>query len=247
MRISLNPILTAFVTLMSISSVAFAAKKGPGPSMAPSASSSKSVDRDFLVSSALVTESKGKMLLHLELNAADEAGIALEGGVLGEQEQLHPNDVEETGNSMKVQGIQASLLISRYSEPTRLGGFFWTLGGGYHEYTAEWKKRPSEQESEIRLAAKDSDGYLHHRVKGSGFMGSARLGYRYVAAEWPIAIGGHLGIKHTNSTIRDIEVDEAEEQEMNLSYIPTDDSEKKSIRHQFMTQPDFAIDFGLIF
>lgn len=229
-----------------ICSTALAAKKAPSMAASNSSSSGKASDRDFLVSFPIVAE-RPQLRLHLEFNAWNEAGIALEGGLIGETEELDAKEIDETGNSLKIKGAQASLLISRYSEPTRLGGFFWTLGGGYRQFSAEWKTRPETGSNEPALASPDSEGYLHHRVVGSGVMGQARVGYRYVAAEWPVAIGAHIGMRHTNTTVKDVDVEDEEEQELKLQYSPTNDREKKNLKHRMMTQPDFTIDFGVIF
>ena len=224
-----------------------AAKKGAQGMMSTSGASSKSgASRDFLVSMPLAAE-RPQLRLHMEYNAGNEAGIALEGGMIGTSEELGTKEVGETGNSMKVSGVQAGLLLSRYSEPTRLGGFFWTLGAGYRQYAAEWKKRPVTQETETRLSTTDDDGYLHHRIVGSGPVGFGRLGYRYVAAEWPIALGGHVGIRHMTSTIKDTDVDQEEQKELKLQYSPTNSTERKSVNNRMMTQPDLTIDLGVVF
>ncbi len=211
-------------------------------------SDAKSGDRTFYFSLPFVAE-RPQLRPHIELNLGNEAGLAIEGAMIAESEELSESETIESGNSLKVKGVQASLLLSRYSEPTQLGGFFWTLGAGYRQYTADWKKKPSnqEREPEMRLDSVDSDGYLHHRVEGRGATGHFRAGYRYVAAQWPIAIGGHVGLRHMVSTIRDVEMTEDEEKEMNLDYTPVTDRERKSIRNRMMTTPDFALDFGMIF
>lgn len=249
MRLSMK-----ILPLLTIASLGFAwpafgagKKSGGSTSMSNSSGSSKkSADRDFLVSFPIVADHP-QARVHLELNIADEAGIALEAAALGQVEELDQKEIEETGNSMKVKGYQASMLISRYSESTRLGGFFWSLGGGYRQYSGEWKKRPEKQETSLRLESADNDGYLHHRVTGSGTLAHARVGYRYVAAEWPLAIGGHVGVRHMNSTIKDTEVKPEEEKELHIQYSETTATEREALKHKMMTTPDITVDFGLIF
>jgi hypothetical protein len=235
--------LSTILSGVVVSGVAYSAKPTPGLGQSKTSGSS---DRDFLISHPIAAE-RPQLRLHLELNMANEAGIALEGGVIGETEELGPKEIEETGNSLKVRGAQASLLISRYSEPTRLGGFFWTLGAGYRQFVAEWKKKPTNQVGETRLATADSDGYLRHRINGRGTFGTARFGYRYVAAEWPLAIGAHVGIRHMNSVVKDAEVEDEEESKLNLTYSQTDSGERRSIQNRLMTQPDFTLDAGIVF
>jgi len=138
-------------------------------------------------------------------------------------------------------------LIARYSEPQSLSGFFWSLGGGYRQYNAEWKKKPEDADKEPRMSMTDDDGYLHHRVVGSGVVGVARVGYRFIPAEWPIALGAHIGMRHMNSTVKDVEVDDDEQEKLNLEYSKINEKERKSIKNRMMTQPDFAIEFGFSF
>ncbi|MCX6126312.1 MAG: hypothetical protein NTV34_16385 [Proteobacteria bacterium] len=155
---------TAIFCLFMGTQASEAAKKAGQGMMSTSGATGKSgASRDFLVSMPLASE-RPQLRLHMEYNAGNEAGIALEAGMIGTSEELGTKEVGETGNSMKVSGVQASLLLSRYSEPTRLGGFFWTLGGGYRQYAAEWKKRPVAQETETRLSATDEDGYIVPRI-----------------------------------------------------------------------------------
>ena len=231
------------------SGLAFSAPKKGGsvaPSMSTSSNGKKGVDRDYLLSLPVVAETP-QARLHLEYNIESLVGIALEGGILGDNELLSRKEIEEKGNSLTTKGVQGALLFSRYSEPSRLGGFFWTLGGGYRQYTAEWKKKPNEKENDLRLDSTDGDGYLHHRIEGRGTFGTARVGYRYVASEWPVSIGGHLGVRHMTSTVVDKEVDQEEQTELKLNYSPTTPEEKKTIRNSVMTTPDVTIDVGLIF
>lgn len=127
-----------------------------------------------------------------------------------------------------------------------MGGFFWTLGAGYRRWGAEWKKQPDPKES-LRLGLVDEKGYLHHRVEGKGVTGHGRVGYRYVASEWPLAIGAHFGLRHMNSQVKDVNVSEEEEQKLSLQYSKLSDDERNSLKHQMMTTADFTVDFGFVF
>ena len=223
----------------------FAAQK-KGSMMSPGGGDGKMKDHDFLVSIPLITE-RPQARLHMELNAASEFGIALEGSMLTEAEELSAGEADKTGDSMKVSGYQGSLLISRYSDPSRLAGFFWTLGAGYRQFNADWKKKLDNSDTGLRLTEADSGGYLHHRVRGAGGTGHARVGYRWAVAEWPIAIGAHLGVRHMNSKVHDVEVSEEQQQELHLQYSPTSDQEKKSVSRREMTTRDISLEFGMIF
>lgn len=235
-------------TAMVLSSlvVAGVANAAPKKSSGSSMSSSKASNRDYLVSLPLVAD-RPQLMLHLEYNLMQEAGIAIEGAILGETESLPKDEIDETGNSMKVKGSQVSLVVARYSEPARLSGFFWALGAGYRQYSTEWKKKIDKEEVGLRLDSVDEQGYLHHRVNVAGTTGHARVGYRWTAAEWPVSIAGHVGLRHMNSRVKDVEVDDSEEQELKVQYSDTNDSEKKSLKNTTMTEPDIRLDFGLSF
>lgn len=236
--------------LLSVSTTGFAAaKKSMG--MSTSSGGAKETDRDYLISIPIVADSS-QARLHLEYNVQKTFGLALEAAALGEREIMSPKEVDSTGDSLKTKGTQVSLLFSRYSEPAHLGGFFFALGAGYRQYSAEWKKRPDDQNKEVALQSNtalqlDDDGYLHHRVKGSGTTGHARVGYRWVAAEWPVAIGGHVGLRHVSSSVKDVDVDQEQQKELKLNYSPTNDAEKKSLKNRVMTEPDISIELGLAF
>lgn len=233
--------------LLSVDTTGFAAaKKSMG--MSTSSSGGKETDRDYLITIPIVADSS-QARLHLEYNVQKTFGLAIEAAALGEREIMTPKEVDTTGDSLKTKGSQVSLLFSRYSEPAHLGGFFFTLGAGYRQYSAEWKKKPNEEDKTdaLRLDSVDDTGYLHHRVKGSGTTGHARVGYRWVAAEWPVAIGGHLGLRHVSSSVKDVEVDQEKQKELKLNYSPTTDAEKKSLKNRVMTEPDISIEIGLAF
>lgn len=230
--------------LLSVSTVSLAAGKKMG--MSTSSSGGKETDRDFLISIPVVADST-QARIHLEYNVEKTFGLALEAAALGETEMLTKSEIDKTGDSLKVKGSQVSLLFTRYSEPTRLGGFFFALGGGYRQYTADWKKKPDEKTTALQLESADDNGYLHHRIQGSGATGHARVGYRWVAAEWPVSVGGHLGIRHVSSNVKDVEVDQEKQKELNLHYSASNEVERKTLKNKVMTSPDLAIELGVVF
>ena len=209
---------------------------------AGSSGGSKSGGRDWLLTLPLMAGGA----LHAEYNAGGTMGLALEYSAIGAVEELLPEDVQETGNSLTIDGVQLSALMSRYSDERNMGGFFWTLGAGYRVWNAEWKKRPGEKEA-LRLALVDQDGYLHHRVQGKGVTGHCRLGYRFVANEWPLAVGAHLGIRHMNSQVRDSDVPVKEQEELQLTYSDITEKERTHLKNRMMTRADISLDFGFAF
>jgi hypothetical protein len=232
--------LKAVVTfaLVSFGTNAIAAPISKGGS----SSGGKSGGRDWLLTLPLFAGGA----LHAEYNAGGVMGLALEYSAIAAVEELMDEEILETGNSLAIDGVQVSALMSRYSDERNMGGFFWTLGAGYRVWNAEWKKRPGEKEV-TRLGLVDEEGYLHHRVQGKGVTGHGRFGYRYVANEWPLAVGAHLGLRHMNSQVTDAEVDVKEEQELDLSYSEVTEKERKHLKHRMMTRADISLDFGFVF
>ncbi len=225
--------------LASQSAMGATAKKVASPS-----SSSKG-GHDWLFSLPLIAD-RPQLRLHAEYNAGRSVGIALEAGVISTVEELSDEETVLTGNSLQINGLQASLLMSRYSDEPNMAGFFWTVGAGYRRWGAEWKKQVAPKES-LRLNMVDEKGYLHHRVEGKGGTGHARIGYRYVANEWPLAFGAHIGIRHMNSQVTDVKVSQAEETKLNLQYADLSTEERRSLKNRMMTTSDITIDFGLAF
>ena len=251
MKRSYAKIVGLSLCLMSINSTGFAAAKKSMGLSTTSSGGGKEADRDFLISIPVVADS-AQARLHLEYNVQKTFGLALEAAALGEKELLSPKEIDASGDSLKTKGTQVSLLFARYSEPAHMGGFFFALGAGYRQYTAEWKKKPDDQNKAAALQsntslAVDDTGYLHHRVKGSGTTGHARVGYRWVAAEWPVSVGGHLGMRHVSTSVKDVDVDEEKQKDLKLNYSPTNDAEKKSLKNRVMTERAMAIELGVVF
>ena len=228
-----------------VAAVAAPMKKGPPMMAATQSGGSKSGGHDWIFSLPVVAE-RQQLRLHAEYNAFRSIGLALEAGQIATTEEMGDEEIRATGSSLAIDGYQASLLMSRYSDPANMGGFFWSLGAGYRKWDAEWKKKPDEKEAQ-RASLVDEEGYLHHRVEGKGATAHFRVGYRYVANEWPLAVGGHVGLRHMNSQVTDVTVKEDEQTKLHATYSKVDDGERKQLKHKMMTTPDFTVDFGLAF
>lgn len=226
------------LVLASHTAMGAAAKKMPSPSASKGG-------HDWLFSLPLVAE-RPQLRIHAEYNADRSVGIALEAGVISKVEELTDEEIALTGNSLQVNGLQASLLMSRYSDEANMAGFFWSLGAGYRRWQAEWKKQVSEKET-LRLDSVDDKGYLHHKFEGKGATGHMRLGYRYVGTDWPLAFGAHVGVRHMNSQISDVDVPESEQTRLKLQYSDLSSEERRSMKNRMMTTSDIAVDFGLVF
>lgn len=217
-----------------------------GAAAKKSASSSSSKGgHDWLFSLPIIAD-RPQLRIHAEYNASRSLGLALEAGIISSIEELSDEEIALTGNSLQINGLQASILMSRYSDEPNMAGFFWSLGAGYRRWGAEWKKQVTAKES-LRLNFVDENGFLHHRVEGKGVTGHARVGYRYVASEWPLAFGAHIGIRHMNSQVTDVEVSEADQAKLKLQYSDLSPEERSSLKNRMMTTPDITIDFGFAF
>ncbi len=220
-------------------------KKSSSASSSSSDGEKKSSGRDWLVSLPVMTE-RPQLRVHMEYNAGRSAGLALELATIARSEELRETEILATGNSLIISGAQASLLLSRYSDEANLGGFFWTVGAGYKQWVADWKNQPAEN-NDSRVGLVDEGGHLHHRVIGRGTTGHIRGGYRYVAREWPISVGAHIGLRHMNSQINDVNVSDAEEKKLAYEYAPISSRERRSMKNRMMTTPDITVDFGAAF
>lgn len=148
----------------------------------------------------------------LEFNVASRVALGLEVSVSPAHENLADREIESTGgDSLVSSGREASLLVSRYSQPTRLAGFFWTLGGGYRQSVAHWSRTPPSSYS-IDTHALDEDNRAAHYVRADGAVVHARAGYRYVFEALPLHACLRLGYRHFEAKVSDVEVtaDEAE-------------------------------------
>ena len=128
------------LSLISQGALAAAMKKTSSASSS-SSGGSKSGGRDWLISLPVIAE-RPQFRIHAEYNAARIVGLAIEAATIATVEELGEDEIVATGNSLTINGAQASLLMSRYSDEANMGGFFWSTGVGYRRWNAEWKKKP---------------------------------------------------------------------------------------------------------
>ena len=238
-------VILSGLCLVASGAQAASTKKNSAMAASSQSSSLKASGKDWLVSLPVVAE-RPQMRLHVEYNADHSIGLGFEAAAISTTEELGEEEILTTGNSLTLNGVQGSLLMSRYSDEAHMGGFFWTVGAGYRKWHAEWKKKPDERENQ-RLGLVDDGGYLHHRVEGKGVTAHLRAGYRYVANEWPLSLGAHIGLRHMNSQVTDVAVNDSEQEKLQLNYSELNDKERRELRHRMMTTPDFTVDLGLAF
>lgn len=181
----------------------------------------------------------------LEYNMGGVATLSLEGARVVPGEDLAESTIEETGDSLKTDGMQGALLISRYSQGTTMSGFYWSLGAGYRQLRAVWKTKSEGDEEGTRMSLMDADGKLTRDLEVSGTTGHGRLGWRFVADSFPFLFGAHIGVRHFNATVRDIEDSELADEGIRVA--PISDTEKKNLKRRMMTAFEPGVEVGLTF
>ncbi len=183
---------------------------------------------------------------HLEFNLGGEAGIALEGTYIHRADDVTESEAQETGGDyLETHGRQIALLISRYSEPADLGGFYWTLGAGYRELNTTWIVEPTDDDTAMDMSlVSESDGKLHHDGEMSGVTGHGRLGYRHIGSSYPVVIGTYFGLRHYASGVDDTV---GEDGRVTSGNAPMTDLEKIRLSRRFQTRPEIAVEMGWAF
>jgi len=246
MKIS-RPVVIASMLVFALAgtSEVFAAPGKSSPAGATSSSSSSSSSggssgsRSFILTVPLVSMTRDAVFRG-ELNTVS-ASFSVESAFMGAAEEYPEEKLLLTGDSMITSGRQASILVSRYSNQSNMSGWFWTLGAGARQMDGIWKTSPSTLAlmTGINLV-QDSAGKVLHNYKATGTTGHARVGYRWVSRSIPLAIGGHIGIRHFEGKFEDAAP-------LDPDYTPLAVDEKASLRRRYMTRLEPAVEFGLAF
>ncbi len=242
----------AFVLCASQTVVAAAAPKAggsgsgsPGPSAGMSSggsgSSSSAAGSRSLVLTVPVVNLTRDAAFRAEVNL-HSASLSVESAITEESEEYPEEKILLTGDSMISNGRHIALMLSRYGNPANMSGWFWTLGAGMRTMTGIWKTNPS-QLGLTRGAASlviDDAGKVMHSYTATGTTGHARFGYRWVSQSIPLAIGGHIGVRHFDGQFKDVEP-------VNSDYSPLAIDDQAWLRRRYMTRIEPAIEFGLAF
>ena len=191
---------------------------------------------------SLTSESAGR----IELNLGMRAALAIEASYIHEHDRIHEDVTEETGETMYVNsGRSASMHIARFSQPNRLAGFYWSLGAGFQTVDVAWTVPADEEDPEIDFALLPDDGMMNHRAILSGVTGHGRVGYRYVADDYPFMAGIYLGFRHFQSGVEDYH--EAKEEEADEGVSNLTDYEKERLKRKFKTAFTPSLTMGFAF
>jgi len=190
-------------------------------------------------------ESGNQTTAHLEFNLGGEAGLAIEGTYIHRNDDVSEDEAKETNDDfLETHGRQFAVLISRYSEPMDLGGFYWTLGLGHRTLNTTWNVEPASDDESISTALVGEDGKLNHEAVMTGMTGHGRLGYRYIGNEYPFVIGSYLGMRHFASGVEDVNANGESATDGNA---PLTDLEKVRLTRRFQTRLEFAVEMGWAF
>ncbi len=216
----------------------------PGPSSGMSSGSSGNTSAGgsrSLVLTVPVVNLTRDAAIRAEVNL-HSVSLSIESAISEESEEYPEEKILLTGDSMITNGRHIALMLSRYGNPANMSGWFWTLGAGLRRMNGTWKTNPS-QLGLIKGAASlviDDAGKVMHRYTATGTTGHARFGYRWVSQSIPLAIGGHIGVRHFDGQFKDLDPVDAD-----FSPLAIDD--QASLRRRYMTRLEPAIEFGLAF
>jgi len=198
--------------------------------------------RNFLVSMPLsvTRETVG----HFEFNLGGRASIAIEAMGNGPQQDVSDQDQKWTGESLVSQGMGADVMVSRYTQPGRLAGFYWGLGLGYRQQQAKWRVKPASDDQDVNTSLVDDTNRLDHDATLSGATGHFRAGYRYVGVDAPVLIGAYVGARHFQAGVRDAKTIQKDDANDGIQYVPMTEAEKERLKRRYETQPEIGIEFG---
>ncbi len=199
--------------------------------------------RSFAIALPLVSidgEASGRM----EFNLMAEGSMALEVSGQKAEEQISEERQLTTRESMIAGGKAASLIIARYTQPQSMSGFFWALGAGFREERADWRVEPSNKDVAAKSLSTDRDGLLNHRALLKGGTVHGRLGYRYSGTSYPFMIGGYIGARHFQASVKDVE---ASDEDSNVTITAMTEYEKEKLRRRSGTSSESTIEVGVMF
>lgn len=221
-------------------SVVMAAMPG-APGGAPSSSNSASKGGKSFSLTLPVMPLTRDTAARIEYNIGAIA-LALEGSRMSESEELSPEKMVLTGDSMVSAGQQASILITNYAQPGRLAGWFWMIGAGVRTMKGVWRTNPSQLATLTGITlVPDEKGKVLHRYEAEGATGHFRVGYRWISESIPLALGAHVGFRHFDGRFTDAESELASD----TTRLAIDD--QSALRRRYMTRLEPALEFSLVF
>lgn len=184
--------------------------------------------------------------LHLSYNYDNQFAIGLEVTGLGDHERLSERERKEApGSSLLVKSGEIGLMMSRFSRPEAMAGWYWGLGLGYKALNAAWTKTPKKLVSSDGLQPSQIEEPQKMRVLASGNTITGKFGYRFVGSELGFVASLSLIIKHFQNRVKDAFPEEGAQDEEKFTAISRKD--KETLRKRLTTQAFPAIEIGWAF
>ena len=193
--------------------------------------------KDFVITLPIIAMG-GEAQAKFEYNLSGSGSLGVELLIVQEGEVFTEDEVaEQNGDSLMVKGSELALSYSSYSNVSKMSGGYWSLGLGYRQLQADWTRGPSEDFSPVGVSL-DGDGKFKHELNSSGATAHARVGYRYVANSFPLAIGAYVGIRHYQNQFEDRESDTA---------ISTPEVDQEGLSRRMMSALEPGVEVGMAF
>ncbi|MBP9708096.1 MAG: hypothetical protein KBD78_10645 [Oligoflexales bacterium] len=176
----------------------------------------------------------------MEYNLQMMATLGLEGIYVPSEERLSDKEVLETKNSMGYNTHQYRVMLSRYTDPAKMAGLYWSLGAGYRQSKIDWVE-DYKSDSDVDLSLVDENNKVRRDILLKGVTGHFRVGFRYVGDEYPIVVGASVGVNHFQSGIaksEDLEKQALDERR------PLTKSEETRLKSLMMTTMEPLVYFG---
>ncbi len=202
--------------------------------------------QDMGVSLGLQPFGQGEIGAAFEFNLQAKGTVAIEAGLLSSGEMLSDDEIEKNQDSLESSGgFRASLLLSRYTQPERMAGWFFGVGAGYRQQRIAWLRTPESGET-LASNQVNEQGQMYHEADLSGVAGHGRFGYRYVGEETPFSVGFALGLRHFAAGYKDLKPDQVDEVDANR-LAETPDERQKAIQRRMATALEIGLNFGYMF
>lgn len=234
--------LTLLTTLAPVAQAQSGGRKSTGVT----AQTSRGPAQSLQVSLPIVNLS-GELCGHIEKNLGGHASLALE--VMSKKgfEEIPEERQTETGESRMSRGRGASLMMSRYSDSSRMAGFYWGMGLGFREEDVSWKVRPNPRDPAYRSQSRETPSLVTHAARMTGTTGHGRLGYRYVGHDVPFSIGAYLGFRHFQAKVADNMDQTGETPADEPPLTALSDREREKLRRVYATRPETGLEVGFSF
>lgn len=203
-------------------------------------------------SSDLMAKEQKSFVLSLPIIALDGQGVArgeynfsghalaVEMDLISKENDFSTQEMKEQhDDTLAVRGAEAAVWYTSYGDPRTMSGGYWSVGAGYRRMVADWKRTPGENMAIAADAVRDENNRVTHALTSEGATLHGRVGYRWVPASFPLALGAYIGARHFQNKFKD------RSSETNTTATPLSDQEALSRR--FMSALEPGLEIGMAF